>query len=88
MHLTAFRVLYFVAACGISSSKFGFYCGFLFNSPHDISRPAIRSCEYLIFTIRANIRRIVRILLMQFGKGPLKVLYTDFIAVSGIFALL
>ena len=36
MHLTAFRVLYFVAACG--SSKFGFYCGFLFNLPHNISQ--------------------------------------------------
>ena len=36
MHLTAFRVLYFVAACG--SSKFGFYCGFLFSSQHDISQ--------------------------------------------------
>ena len=39
MHVAAFRVLYFVLACGSSSfSKFGFYCGFLFNSPHDISQ--------------------------------------------------
>ena len=37
MHLAAFRVLYFVVACG-SSSKLSFYCGFLFNSPHDISQ--------------------------------------------------
>ena len=37
MHLTAFRLLYLVALCG-RSSKFGFYCGFLFNSPHDISQ--------------------------------------------------
>ena len=42
-----------------------------------LTRHAIRSCEYMIFTIRANIHRIVRILLMQFGKCPLKVLYTD-----------
>ena len=48
MHLTAFRVLYFVAACGSSSSsssKFGFYCGFLFNSPHDISQ-SMRKRKY------------------------------------------
>ena len=39
MHLAAFRVLYFVAACGSSSSsEFGFYCCFLFNSSHDISQ--------------------------------------------------
>ena len=44
MHLAAFRVLYFVAACG-SSSKFGFYCGFLFNSPHDISQ-SMRKRKY------------------------------------------
>ena len=53
-----------------------------------LRRPAIRSCEYLIFTIRANIWGIVRLLLVQFGKDPLKVSYTDFIAFSGIFALL
>ena len=40
-----------------------------------------RICEY------ANIRRIVRILLVQFGKCPLKVLYTDFITFSGIFCI-
>ena len=46
MHLAAFRVLYFVAACGSSSSsKFGFYCGFLFNSPHDISQ-SMRKGKY------------------------------------------
>ena len=45
MHLTAFRVLYFVTACGSSSSKFGFYCGFLFNSPHDISQ-SMRKRKY------------------------------------------
>ena len=47
MHLAAFRVLYFVAACGSSSSssKFGFYCGFLFNSPHDISQ-SMRKRKY------------------------------------------
>ena len=55
------------------------------------SRPAIWSCEYVTFTIRANyvnIRRIVGILLVQFEKGHLGVLYTDFIAFSGIFILL
>ena len=44
MHMAAFRVLYFVAACG-SSSKFGFYCGSLFNSPHDISQ-SMRKRKY------------------------------------------
>ena len=46
MHLAAFRVLYFVATCGSScSSKFGFYCGFLFNSPRDISQ-SMRKRKY------------------------------------------
>ena len=45
MHLTAFRVLYFVAACGSSSSKFVFYCGFLLNLPHDISQ-SMRKRKY------------------------------------------
>ena len=36
----------------------------------------------------ANTRRIVRILLVQLGKGPLKVLCTYLIALSGIFPLL
>ena len=44
MHMAAFRVLYFVAACG-SSSKFDFYCSFLFNSPHDISQ-SMRKRKY------------------------------------------
>ena len=44
MHLAAFRVLYFVVACG-SSSKVGFYCGFLFDSPHDISQ-SMRNRKY------------------------------------------
>ena len=39
IHLAAFRVLCFVAACVSSGScKSGFYCGFLFNSPHVISQ--------------------------------------------------
>ena len=50
-----------------------------YNTAHTI-RPANRNCEYLIW-------RIVRILLVQFGNDPLKVLYTDFIAFSGIVAL-
>ena len=48
MHLTEFRVLYFVTACGSSSklsSKFGFHSGFLFNSPHDISH-SMRKRKY------------------------------------------
>ena len=45
MHLAAFRVFY-VAACGSSSSsKFGFDCGLLLNSPHDISQ-AMRKRKY------------------------------------------
>ena len=43
-HLVAFRVLYFVVVCG-SGSKFGFYCCFLFDSPHDILQ-SMRKWKY------------------------------------------
>ena len=44
MHLASFRLVCFVALCG-SCSKFGFYCGFLFNSPYDISQ-SMRKRKY------------------------------------------
>ena len=42
------------------------------------SRPTICSCEYLVFTVSANIRRIMRILLVQSGNRRLKVLRLKF----------